>query len=151
MTAIGKPPVACRRPPLRADRASARIGATRRSAGLDAAKGCVMDTQQKSETVEVDQARQRLDELVEAVTRDRARVRLVRDGRPVAVLVSARDLALIEQAERARARRSALLERMRAPFRDVPAEEIEHEVAKALAGVRAEMGTDREQAAGAGG
>jgi hypothetical protein len=38
---------------------------------------------------------------------------------------------------------------MRAPFADVPPEELEREVAKAIAEVRAEMAAEREKSAGA--
>ncbi len=41
----------------------------------------------------------------------------------------------------------AVIDEMRAAFRDVPAEEIEREAERALAEVRAEMRAEREQAA----
>lgn len=107
-----------------------------------------MIKQQERRSVDVEDAGGRFGELVEAVSRDGERVLVARDGRTVAALVSARDLALIERADRVRDRRSALLERLRAPFRDVPPAEIEREVATALAEVRAEVGTTRKQAVG---
>lgn len=109
-----------------------------------------MVAQQESGTVEVDRARQRLGELVEAVTRDRVRVRLARDGRPVAALVSARDLDWLERLERERAEQFKVIDRIQAAFADVPGEEIEREIAKALAEVREEMRAERELAAGVG-
>jgi hypothetical protein len=56
----------------------------------------------------------------------------------VAAIVSAGDLERLKRWEQEQARRLGTLARIREPFRDVPAEEIEQEVATAIAHVRAE-------------
>jgi len=67
-------------------------------------------------------------------------------GIPVAALVSTEDLKRLNQFDRERAERFALLDELRAPFRDVPTEEIEREVDRALNEVRAEARAEREHA-----
>ena len=88
-----------------------------------------------------------LADLIERVSRQETRVVVEHDGIPVAAIVSVSDLQHLHQLDRARAEREAALDAMRAPFRDVPSEEIERETDRILARVRAEMRAEREQEA----
>ena len=67
------------------------------------------------------------------------RVVIEKDGLPVAVLVSPKDLEWIERFETEWEEDFAVFDEMSAAFAGVPAEEIERETAKAVAEVRAEM------------
>lgn len=67
-------------------------------------------------------------------------------GIPVAALVSTEDLKQLAHLDAQRAERRRVVAAMRESFRDVPAEEIERETAKAVAKVQAEMRAEREAA-----
>lgn len=69
-----------------------------------------------------------------------------RSGVPVAAIVSSDDLARLERLEEQDRRAWDVLERMRAPFRDVPTDEIEREADRAVAAVRARRRAERERA-----
>ncbi len=84
--------------------------------------------------------------MINAVFRRQKRVVLEKAGIPVAALVSTEDLERLKRCDAERAADFAVLDRIGAAFADVPADELEREVAKALAEVRAEMRTEREQA-----
>jgi hypothetical protein len=58
----------------------------------------------------------------------------------VAAIISARDLERFNRWEAQRGRDFAVIDEAREAFKDVPPEEIEREVAKAIAEVRAESG-----------
>lgn len=77
-------------------------------------------------------------EMLGDVYRDGKRILIDRAGVPVAALISAEDLRRFEQLERERERRFETLDRSWAAFEGVPFDEIESEVAKAVAEVRAE-------------
>jgi prevent-host-death family protein len=91
-----------------------------------------------TQTIDVAEAAPRWDQLVEAVVRRRARVIVEKSGKPVAAIIPARDLERFNRWEAEREKDFAILEEIREAFKDVPAEEIEREVAKALAEVREE-------------
>lgn len=76
--------------------------------------------------------------LLDRVSRARERVIVQEAGTPVAAIISASDLEQFERLERERAHDFAVIDQMRAAFRDVPPEEIEREATSALAEVRAE-------------
>lgn len=106
-----------------------------------------MPEQQKpmTKTINASTARQQWSELINQVYRKQTRVIVEKSGIPVAAVVSAADLARLEQAERERAERFKVVDEMRAAFQDVPSEEIEQETAKAVHEVRAQMRREREQ------
>jgi prevent-host-death family protein len=90
----------------------------------------------KRRRVAATEARQRFSELLREVREDERRFVVDKGGIPVAAIVP---LSVLERAERddeERAARTALLERMRAAFRDQTTERIETETAKALRKVR---------------
>ncbi|HEU5439610.1 MAG TPA: type II toxin-antitoxin system prevent-host-death family antitoxin [Ktedonobacterales bacterium] len=83
-------------------------------------------------------------EVVEEVTRERARIIVEQGGVPVAAVISADELDRYKRLDReAQERMTALLERARAPYQGKSDEEIMEEVGKVIEEVRAEM---REEA-----
>jgi len=95
-------------------------------------------TEPMIETIAASEARQHFSQLLNRVFRREMRVVIEKSGIPVAALVSADDLQRLRRYEEQRKEDFAVLDRMRAAFKDVPAEEIEREVARAIADVRAE-------------
>lgn len=91
-----------------------------------------------AETLKASEVRQQWREVVNKVARKEARVVVEKNGVPVAAIVSADDLARLQQFNADREQAFAALERVGAAFNDVPLEELEREVAKAIAEVRAE-------------
>ena len=88
----------------------------------------------------VAEARQRFSRILDDVRESDEPVIIEKSGVPVAALVPLTVLDRDRRWAAERAERMALLERMRRPFRDVPTEEIETQVRKAIASVRAERG-----------
>lgn len=106
-----------------------------------------MKQQPVTQTMKISSVRAELNTLVNQVYRHETRVVVEKSGIPVAALVSTDDLKRLDELDRERAARAALLEEFRAPFKDVPPEEIERQVAIALDEVRAEMRAERAAAA----
>ena len=82
--------------------------------------------------------------LVKRVSKQRTRILVEENGTPVAAIVSARDLEKLSRMESERRQDFSVIEEARAAFQDVPPEEIEREVAKALAEVRQEIRDEEE-------
>jgi prevent-host-death family protein len=97
-----------------------------------------------TQTISASVARQQFSQLLNRVFRRESRVLIEKSGIPVAAIVTAEDLERLTQLDRQRERGMAATRRMRQAFRDVPPEEIEREIEKAIAEVRAE----RRDAAG---
>src|ERR1700730_9075131 len=91
-----------------------------------------------TQTMNVTDAREHWSQVINAVFRRQKRVVLEKAGLPVAALVSTEDLERLRRYDAEREADFAVLARIVAAFADVPAEEIDREVAKALADVRAE-------------
>lgn len=91
-----------------------------------------------TQTVKATEARQQWSRLLNQVCRKERRVLVEKDGIPVAAIVSTDDLKQLQRYEQERARRFAILAELREPFKDTPPEEIEREVSRAIAEVRAE-------------
>jgi prevent-host-death family protein len=98
-------------------------------------------------TVDIAEAKTQLAPLANEVSRQRLRIVVADSGTPLAALVSLDDLERLARIDAEREARFAVVDRMREAFADVSTEEIEREVAKALAEVRAEMAAEREAAA----
>lgn len=82
-------------------------------------------------------------EVVEDVTRERARIIVEQGGVPVGAVISADELERYKRLDReAQERMKALLERTRAPFQGKSDEEIMEEVAQVIEEVRADPPTD---------
>lgn len=91
-----------------------------------------------TETINVSEAKQDWRRLVDEVVRGRRRVLMERDGVPVAAIVSTQDLERLRQLDAQRERDLAILDASQAAFNEVPEDELEREIAKALAELRAE-------------
>ncbi len=102
-----------------------------------------------TQTMKISDVKNTLSSLVNKVYRKETRVLVEKSGIPVAALVSADDLRRLDRLDRERAERFKILEEFGEAFKDVPADELEREVARALAEVRAERRDQHEQAVGA--
>jgi prevent-host-death family protein len=100
-----------------------------------------------TQTMKISDVKNSLSSLVNKVYRKETRVLVEKAGIPVAAIVSAEDLRQLARLDEQRAERRRVVAAMREPFRDVPAEEIEEETAKAVAEVRQEMRQEREAVA----
>ena len=94
-----------------------------------------------AESVRADEAQ--LSELLDRVRRRRERLLIEQDGKPVAALISARDYERLLRLEAQRARDFAAINEVGAAFADVPLDELEREVAKAVAEVKQERLAER--------
>jgi prevent-host-death family protein len=108
-----------------------------------------MPEQPTTQTMKISEVKQQLNRLVNQVYRRETRVMVEKSGIPVAGIVSAEDLRRLDRLDRERAERFKVLEEFGEAFKDVPVEELEREVARALAEVRAERRTQQEQVVGA--
>lgn len=84
------------------------------------------------------------DNLVQQVARGERRLLIEQAGTPVAAIISGRDLQRLQQFEAQISRDLQVLEASRNAFKDVPDEELEAEISKAIAEVRAEMRAERQ-------
>jgi prevent-host-death family protein len=84
------------------------------------------------ETKTVSEARRTFSETLNRVYRGETRVTIEKNGIPVGVLVSPRDLADIEEMEHRRADLRSALKTTRAAFDGIPTEDIDREVEKAI-------------------
>lgn len=89
-----------------------------------------------TQTVKASEARQNFSQLLNQVFRGEDRIVVEKSGIPVAALISAKDLARLEWLEDERARSFAIIDEIREAFKDVPDEELEREVDKAVADAR---------------
>jgi prevent-host-death family protein len=108
-----------------------------------------MPKQPTTETMKISEVKQQLNRLVNRVYRHETRVMVEKSGIPVAGIVSAEDLRRLDRLDRERAERFKVLEEFGEAFKDVPADELEREVARALAEVRAERRAQQTQVVGA--
>jgi prevent-host-death family protein len=90
------------------------------------------------QTVKASDARQQFSQLINEVYRRKTRVLIEKSGIPVAAIISAEDLARFERMEEERRERFRALEESWAAFADVPLDEIEEEVDRAVKKVREE-------------
>ena len=90
------------------------------------------------QTIKSSEAKQTWSKLLNRVFRREARIVVEKSGIPVAALISPEDLKLFARLEAERDRDFAAIERIGEAFKDVAPEEIEREVTKAIAQVRAE-------------
>jgi prevent-host-death family protein len=84
-----------------------------------------------TKTMKISDVRSGLNKLVNRVYRQETRVIVEKSSIPVAALVSAEDVRRLQRLDENLAERRRVLEAMRAPFRDVPPEEIEWEAERA--------------------
>jgi prevent-host-death family protein len=103
------------------------------------------DREPLTQTMNATDVRRNWSRILNRVFRREARVIIEKRGIPVAALISARDLERLQELEAQRARRFAALDEVGAAFKDVPADELEREVANAISEVRAERRAERPQ------
>ena len=85
-----------------------------------------------TQTMKSSDVRQQWSQLLNKVFRNQTRVIVEKSGIPVAAVISAEDLARLTQLEEQRRERFKAIDRMREAFKNIPAEEIEREVSKAI-------------------
>jgi len=99
-----------------------------------------------TKTIKASVARQQFSKVLTDVYRTENRVLVEKSGIPVAAIIPAKDLQRLTQLEAERNNDFAILDEMREAFKDIPAEEIEREVAKAISQVRKENRTKHSPA-----
>jgi prevent-host-death family protein len=99
-----------------------------------------------TQTMKASQARQEWSQLLNKVFRRETRVIVEKSGIPVAAIVSAEDLKRLTQWEEQRRERFKALEATQEAFKDLPDEEIERELERAIAQVR-QANRERKQRA----
>lgn len=104
-----------------------------------------MSARPVTDTMKISAVKQGLNALVNRVHRRETRVLIEKSGIPVAAIVSVRDLQRLEQLDRKWAEGERVLREFAAGFADQTDEDIEREVAKAIAEVRAETWAEQEQ------
>jgi prevent-host-death family protein len=97
-----------------------------------------------TQVVRASEARQNWSKLLKRVHSGDVRLVVEKGGIPVAGIVSAPDLERLTLFERERERRFAILDEIGQAFKDVPEDELQREIDKALAEVREEMRAERQ-------
>jgi prevent-host-death family protein len=98
-----------------------------------------------TETMKISEVKQQLNSLVNRVYRKETRVLVQKSGIPVAGIVSADDLARLDQLDREWDERTRAIERFSQAFADVPVEEVEAEVARIIAEGRRRRAAEAER------
>lgn len=91
-----------------------------------------------TQVMKASDVRQQWSQLLNKVFRGQTRVVVEKSGIPVAAVISAEDLKRFTQMEKQRAERFKALDNARDVFKDVPQEELEGEVNKALVQIRSD-------------
>jgi len=99
----------------------------------------VREREPVTQTISLTDARQSFSQLINQVFRREARVLIEKNSLPVAALVSADDLERLRRYDEEREQRFRILDEIQEAFKDVPPEELEREVSRAVAQVRKEM------------
>ncbi len=98
------------------------------------------------ETVQAADVVEQMSRLLHEVARQKARVVVEENGKPLAAIISAHDLERLKFYETKREEAFKALDRTREAFKDVPDEELKREIASAIAEVRAESRRLEQQA-----
>lgn len=96
-----------------------------------------------TESLKFTEARPILSDLLNRVFRREARIRIFKGSVPVGAIVSIRNLERLETLDRERAEQFEVFHRIGEQFTDLTPEEIEEQVARAIAEVRAERRAPR--------
>jgi prevent-host-death family protein len=107
------------------------------------------DSKVTTQSLQLSDVTSQLSSVVDRVSRGQRRVIVERDGVPVAAFISVQDLARLEQFEQERSERFRILDEIGKAFADVPVDELEAEVARALEEVRSHRRSEAKQAVGA--
>ena len=90
-----------------------------------------------TQTLKSSDVRSNWSQLLNKVFKEQTRVIVEKSGIPIAAVISAEDLARLTRLEEERNERFKVIDRMRAAFKDIPDDEIERQVDKAVAQIRA--------------
>lgn len=104
-------------------------------------------TEPKTTTMNATEVQENWSDILTTVARGQQRIVLEENGKARVALVSAADLEQLQFYEAKRAEAFAVLDEMRAAFADVPDEELQREVERAIAEVRAERRAAEQAAA----
>jgi prevent-host-death family protein len=100
-----------------------------------------------AKTMKASAARQQFSQLLNEVFREESRVVVEKSGIPVAAIIPAKDLVLLARLEQERAEQFKILDERGEAFKDVPPEEIEREVKRAITQVRREKRQQEQRSA----
>ena len=89
-----------------------------------------------TQTLKASDVRSNWSQLLNKVFKEQTRVIVEKSGIPIAAVISAEDLSRLTRLEEERNERFKVIDRMRAAFKDIPDDEIERQVDKAVAEVR---------------
>lgn len=106
----------------------------------------VTDQMRVRRTVDVSEAGELLNALLGQVARSQVRLVIQQDGKDVAALVSAYDLERLEMLDRRAAEGWKAIQEIQARFSHLDPEEVERDIAEAIAEMRAEERTKRSAA-----
>src|SRR5947209_2846927 len=98
-------------------------------------------------TIKASEARAKWSQTLNQVARGKTRVVVEKSGVPVAAIVAPQDLERLMRLDAERETRFAVIARIREAFKDIPDEELEREIPKAVEEARAQLRAEREQAA----
>lgn len=96
------------------------------------------------QTMKLSDARQQFSQVVNRVFRRESRVVVEKSGIPVVAIVSAEDLKELERLDVRRDEDFKVLDATRAAFRDVPDEELEQQVIRAVRAARQQLRRQRQ-------
>jgi PHD/YefM family antitoxin component YafN of YafNO toxin-antitoxin module len=97
-----------------------------------------------TQTIDASEAHEQWSGLLGRVSRKEARVLVEDDGVAVAAIVSAEDLERLKFYEREREERFRIIDKNRDAFKDVSDDELEREVARAVADARQQLRDEAE-------
>jgi prevent-host-death family protein len=100
-----------------------------------------------TKTIKASDARQQFSQLLNEVFREESRVVVEKSGIPVAAIIPAKDLVLLARLEQERAEQFKILNERGEAIKDVPPEEIEREVKRAITQVRREKRQQEQRSA----
>ena len=105
----------------------------------------MLDPKPMTQTMEASQAHREWTQVLSQVSRRETRVVVEEEGIPVAAIVSTQDLERLQQLEQQQ-RDLETLRASQAGFKNEPVDEVERQIAEALAEVRAERAANRASA-----
>lgn len=104
------------------------------------------ERQPMTQIIKASEVRQNFSQLLNQVYRGERRVLVEKSGIPVAGIVSAADLERLTAMEEQREKRFAVIDEIRAAFKDVPDDELEGEVNRAVNSARQQVSEERRAA-----
>jgi prevent-host-death family protein len=101
-----------------------------------------------TQTMDLTNARQRFGEVVDRVSRRQTRLLVERGGSPVAAIVSPDDLRRLNDLDAEREEMFQAMAEISRAFAGVPVEQLERQVARALAEARPQLRAERDATSG---